>query len=286
MQGAGPGPSTPPPSLQTVFGSSFRFDDVATNVAQNHGDPRLMYELQEERRKDSRCNNYRPFDAGVESTSIRYGVHGAPIATLDDKGGEDGGISYGSYDIVQRSDLIRQHARNDSRGSPSSFGMTNSSNAASQTMLRTRYGAEPLSKMLQSTQSLNNDLDYKSNEMQSIEMTSFRGSSPQSDMQKVSQYIRSLPELPIYDTMNELDLHQDQDHVWCDDTMDGSIDAMKVNGHSASSPVPPPPAPPDPLDDVPKKNEPTTGERIFNALRLFTSQSYIDASEFYKYVAC
>lgn len=53
----------------------------------------------------------------------------------------------------------------------------------------------------------------------------------------------------------------------------------------ASSPVPPPPpAPPDPPKDKTPKNGLTTGERIFSALRSVTSQSYIDASEFYKYV--
>lgn len=288
---------------------SFRFDGDATKAmtesiqmaqygSQNHVDTRLRYErdLEEERRKENRCNPYRQFDAGVESTRIRYDVHGVPIATLDGKGDEESNMSYGSYDIVHRSHMIRQHVRNDSRGSPSSFGMANSSNAASQTIMESIYGPEELSKMLQSTQSLGNDLDHKSNEMQSIEMTPFRSSSFQENigpsylfresqgLQKVSQYIQSLPDLPIYDSINELGLHEDQDRVLYDDTIQESINAMKVNSETASSPIPPPPAPPDPPKDVPKKNGQTTGERIFNALRLVTSQSYIDASEFYKYV--
>ncbi|XP_043802945.1 uncharacterized protein LOC122720360 [Apis laboriosa] len=337
MQEAGPVPLTPPPSLQrapvpsrssgsSVFlfqnepiknyglhktsndHGSFIFDGEATKTvaeniqmasygSQNHIDSRLRYELGEERRKENRCNPYRQFDGGIESTRIRYGVHGVPIATLDGKGDEDSNTSYGSYDIVQRSHMIRQHIRNDSRGSPSSFGMTNSSNAASQTIMESIYGSEELSKMLQSTQSLGNDLDHKSNEMQSIEMTPFRSSSLQDNigpsylfresqgLQKVSQYIQSLPDLPIYDSINELGLHQDQDRVLYDDTIQESINALKVNSEAVSSPIPPPPpAPPDPPKDVPKKNGQTTGERIFNALRLVTSQSYIDASEFYNSV--
>ncbi|CAD1475102.1 unnamed protein product, partial [Heterotrigona itama] len=288
---------------------SFRFDGEATKTmtesiqmtpygSQNHVDPaRLRYEFEEELRKEqNRHNPYRQFDTGIESTRIRYGVHGVPIATLDDKGDEDGNTSYGSYDIVQRSRIIRQHVRNDSRGSPSSFGMTNSSNAASQTTMESIYGSEELPKMFQSTQSLGNDLDRKSNEMQSIEMTPFRSSSLQENigpsylfresqgLQKVSQYIQSLPDLPIYNSINELALHQDQDRVLYDDTIQESINALKVNSETASSPIPPPPAPPDPPKDVPKKNGQTTGERIFNALRLVTSQSYIDASEFYNSV--
>ncbi|CAK9826272.1 SYT12 [Anthophora retusa] len=332
MQEAGPGPLTPPPSLQrasvpsrsavpSVFlfqnepiknynlhtndHGSFRFDDeTTTNMAesiqmtpyttQNHIDTRLRYELEEEQRND-RCNNpYRQFDAGVESTRIRYGVHGVPIATLDGKRDEESNTSYGSYDIVQKSNMIRQHVRNDSRGSPSSFGMTNSSNAASQTIVESIYGPEMLSKMFQSTQSLGNDLDHKNNEIQSIEMTPFRSSNLQDDisssylyrdsqgLQKVSQYIQSLPDLPIYDSMNELNIHQDQDRLLYDDTIQESINAMKVNSDSASSPIPPPPAPPDPPEDVPKKNGPTTGEIIFNAFKRVTTQRYIDASEFYR----
>nr|XP_003702280.1 PREDICTED: uncharacterized protein LOC100880598 [Megachile rotundata] len=332
MSEAGPGPLTPPPSIQRpqvpsrstgpsvfLFQSepvksyglhkpnehAFRFDENTKNVpesiqmtpygTQNHIDSRLMFEMQEEeRRKENRCNPYRPFDS--EPTRIRYGVHGAPIATLDGKGDEENNTSYGNYDIVQRSHIIRQHVRNDSRGSPSSFGMTNSSNAASQTIMQSIYGPEALSQMLQSTQSLGNDLDHKSNDVQSIEMTPFRSCSLQDDidssylfresqgLQKVSQYIQSLPDLPIYDSMNEFAMHQDQERTLYDDTIQQSINTIKVNSESASSPVPPPPAPPDPAKNVPKKNEPTTGERIFNALRLVTSQSYIDASEFYNSV--
>lgn len=290
---------------------SFRFDGEKPNTmtneniqmtpygSQNHIDARLRYEFEEEpsRKEQNRHNPYRQFDTGLESTRIRYGVHGVPIATLDGKGDEDDNTSYGSYDIVQRGHIIRQHVRNDSRGSPSSFDMTNSSNAASQTIMGSIYGSEELSKMLRSTQSLGNDLDRKSNEMQSIEMTPFTSSSLQDDispcylfrenqgLQKVSQYIQSLPDLPIYDSINELGLHRDQDRILYDDTIQTSINALKVNSEAASSPIPPPPAPPDPPKDVPKKNGQTTGERIFNALRLVTSHSYIDASEFYKYTS-
>ncbi|KZC07584.1 Synaptotagmin-12 [Dufourea novaeangliae] len=328
MQESGPGPLTPPPPLQrpsvpsrssgpSVFlfqtpsiqnyglhgtsnQASFRYedDDRANTIAESmHMDSRLRYELEEERRNEKRCNNpYRQFDGNVEpSTRIRYSVHGSPMTTMDDKDDEDSNMSYGSYDIVQRSHMLRQHARNDTRVSPSGYGMTSSTNAASQTIIEPMYGPAALSKMLQSTQSLGNDLDRKSNETQSIEMTPFRSYSLQDDidtsylgresqgLQKVSQYIRSLPDLPIYDSMNELELHQNQDHVmYDDDTIAEPINGMNFNSDSTPSPVPPPPpAPPDPLQDVPKKDGQTTGERIFNALRLVTSQGYMDGSKFY-----
>lgn len=341
MQESGPGPLTPPPSLQRTIPSSratvasvfvfqnepvknygffkppndhsaFRFEgegntgkmlpeniQMAAYTMQNHSDSRMgRYEMDatEERRNDtydSRCNPYRQFE-----TSNRYNVHNTPIATLDVKANNEEN-TYPGYDVVQRTHQLRQHVRNDSRGSPSSFGLTNHSNSTSQTIMESIYGPQTLCKMLQNAQNLENELDRRNNEVQSIEMTPFRSSTLQDDvgtsylyhdnssnagLQRVSQYIQSLPDHPAFDTINDHTsiTHQDREQILYADDMQAQINSSKVSSESASSPVPPPPAPPDPPTDVLKKNEPTTGERIFNALRSVTSQSYIDASEFYK----
>ncbi|XP_076224600.1 uncharacterized protein LOC116427947 isoform X2 [Nomia melanderi] len=299
MQESGPGPLTPPPSLQrpsvpsrparpSVFlfetqppiqsyglhkapneSSPFRYEEAGTNsVADSiHMDSRLRYELEEERRKENRCSPYRQFDAVESSARMRYGVHGGQMSNLDGKVEEDNSTGYGGHEINQRNHMV----------------------TISQTVVEPMFKPGALPKMLHSTQSLGNEHEHKSNEMQSIEMKPFRSCSLQDNidtsylfwesqgLQKVSQYIRSLPDRPIYDPMNELD----EDHVLYDDTIAEPINVMNFNTDSTPSPVPPPPAPPDPLQDVPKKNGKITGERIFNALRLSTLQNYIDPSKFY-----
>lgn len=348
MQESGPGPLTPPPSLQraipqsrgtvaSVFvfqnepvknygffkptndHSAFRFDgdgntgnnalpeniQMTAYALQNNNDGRMgRYELDgnDDIRKDTyepRCNPYRQFEA-----SNRYNVHNAPptVTSLDVKASNEES-SYGGYDLVQRTHQLRQqHARNDSRGSPSSFGLANHSNSTtSQTIMESIYGPQTLCKMLQNAQNLENELDRRGNDVQSIEMTPFRGSTLQDDvgtsylyhdnssnagLQRVSQYIQSLPDHPAFDAINDHASigHQDREQILYTEDVQGQIinSSKHINSESASSPVPPPPAPPDPPTDVLKKNGPTTGERIFNALRSVTSQSYIDASEFYK----
>ncbi|KAK2579746.1 hypothetical protein KPH14_011087 [Odynerus spinipes] len=342
MQESGPGPLTPPPSLQRApppsranapsvfvfqnepmsYGfkvpndmSAFRFDEDATRgkivaeniqmtayTMQNHADARIArYEMDaaEERRKDaydSRCSPYRQFETGNDPSRMRYGVHNAPHdATTNNEE-----KSYTGYDVVQRSHPLRQHVRNESRGSPNSFGIANHSNSTSQTIMESIYGPQTVCKMLQNAQTLENDLDRRNNEVQSIEMTPFRSSAFQDDvgssylfhentssngLQRVSQYIQSLPDHSAFDTINDhASIHSEREQILYNDAMQDQIVTSKVSSESASSPVPPPPAPPDPPTDVHKKNGPTTGERIFNALRSVTSQSYIDASEFYNSV--
>ncbi|KAG7206386.1 hypothetical protein KM043_003750 [Ampulex compressa] len=333
MQEAGPGPLTPPPTLQrssmpsraggpSVFlfqseplksygahkpsngHAAFRYESepsktisesiqMSAYATQNHVESGLVsrYELEnaEETRKDARCNPYRQYEP--DSSRIRYTVHGAPMAGLEAEAeAKESNASYGSYDIVQRSHGIRQHTRNDSRIPQAPFATPNSANSTSQTIMESIYGPEALTKMLHGAQSLGNDLDRKSNEAQSIEMTPFRSSSLQEDigsaylfreaqgLQRVSQYIQSLPDLPIYESVNEHSMHQTREQMHYSEGINGRKPA------SASSPVPPPPAPPDPPKSISKKNGPTTGERIFSALRSVTSQSYIDASEFYNSV--
>ncbi|XP_043486029.1 uncharacterized protein LOC122513677 isoform X1 [Polistes fuscatus] len=340
MQESDPGPLTPPPPLQRTISSrgtaasvfvfqnepvknygmfkppndhsAFRFDgegntgkmlpeniQMTSYTMQNHSDSRMgRYDITEERRKetyDPRCNPYRQFE-----TNNRYNVHNAPIAALDVKANNED-KTYAGYDVVQRNHQLRQHVRNDSRGSANSFGLTNHTNSTSQTIMESIYGPQTLCKMLQNAQNLENELDRRNNEVQSIEMTPFRSSTLQDDvgtsylyhdnssntgLQRVSQYIQSLPDHPAFDTINDHTsiTHQDQEQILYADAMQAQMNSSKVNSESASSPIPPPPAPPDPPTDVLKKNGPTTGERIFNALRSVTSQSYIDASEFYNSV--
>ncbi|XP_058807672.1 uncharacterized protein LOC131673590 [Phymastichus coffea] len=76
------------------------------------------------------------------------------------------------------------------------------------------------------------------------------------DLDRITRYIQSLPDSA--------------------DFYDDEAASDEPASSAAPPPPPPPPAPPDKADQ-----EPTTGERIFKALRAVTSQSYIDASEFY-----
>jgi len=205
--------------------------------------------------------------------------------------------SYDNYDIVQRNHVTRTYARNESRSLPTSYNATNSANVANQMIMESIYGPQTVSKMLQNSEELNGDLNRKSSDLQIIEMIPFKNTSTNQqemdlyafhgslskaqDLQRVSQYIQSLPDLPIYESMNELQAHPSRESILFTSAI--QEDETKVSDESASSPVPPPPAPPDPPQEIAKKNSPTTGERIFSALRSVTSQSYIDASEFYKW---
>ncbi|XP_076641259.1 uncharacterized protein LOC143352547 [Halictus rubicundus] len=292
MHESGTGPLTPPPPMQrssvpsraaeqSVFlfqtppmpsyglhkasnETAFRYEEVGPTPESFHMDTRLRYEFEEERRQqDNRCSPYRQFDTGMEPSMVHYGWHG-PMGTMNGNMEEDRSGSYGGYDMLQRNHMV----------------------TISQSVMEPVYEPGSLPKMQQSTENLG-----KNNELQSMEMKPFRSYSLQDDIdssylfresqgwQKVSQYIRSLPDLPVYDTMNELD----QDHVLFDDTIPESINMMNFTSDATPSPVPPP-APPDPLQDVPKKNGKITGERIFNALRMFTIGNSIDKSKFYKYV--
>lgn len=212
---------------------------------------------------------------------------------------EDVNRNYGGYEIVQRNHVVRSYARNDSRGLPNSLSATNSSNTASQMIMESIYGPQTVSKMLQNNDELNGDHNRKNSDTQNIEMTPFKSTvsdqedvdpyifhgalSKSQDFQRVSQYIQSLPDFPVYEPMNELQAYSNRESILFANAIQESIgDETKITSESASSPIPPPPAPPDPPQEIPKKSSPTTGERIFSALRSVTTQSYIDASEFYK----
>lgn len=162
------------------------------------------------------------------------------------------------------------------------------------------YGPQTVSKMLQNSDELNGDHNRKNIDMQNIEMTPFKSTvsghqedvdsyifhgalSKSQDLQRVSQYIQSLPDFPVYEPVNEIQAYSSRESILFANAIQGSIgDDVKITSESASSPIPPPPAPPDPPQEISKKSSPTTGERIFSALRSVTTQSYIDASEFYK----
>lgn len=241
---------------------------------------------------------FRQFEPSPKDpTRLRYAMSSSIDNRHDNFDSGDISGNYNGYEIVQRNHVTRPYIRNESRGLANNFNAMNSSSNASQMIMESIYGPQIVSKMLQSSEELNGDLNRKNSEMQqNIEMTPFTSASSHQedidpymfhgslskaqDYQRVSQYIQSLPDLPVYDSMNELQARP----LLFTNAIQGSIggDETKVASESASSPVPPPPAPPDPPQEIPKKSSPTTGEKIFSALRSVTSQSYIDASEFYK----
>ncbi|XP_067205722.1 uncharacterized protein Syt12 isoform X2 [Linepithema humile] len=318
MHEVGPGPLTPPPSLQrgsirsrapgpsvflfqneppkshssfqpSIERTAFVFDDdpartIAAGIqmtpyaSQNHMDSRAIRQFEPPPKDPSR---------------LRYSMN----PSIDNRDSEDISGSYNGYEIVQRNHVTRPYTRNETRGLANNFNAMNSSSNASQMIMESIYGPQIVSKMLQNSEELNGDLNRKNSDMQNIEMTPFTSASSHQedtdpymfhgslskaqDLQRVSQYIQSLPDLPVYDSVNELQTRP----LLFTNTIQGSIrDETKVISESASSPVPPPPAPPDPPQEIPKKSSPTTGEKIFSALRSVTSQSYIDASEFYNSV--
>ena len=262
-------------------------------------------EIQQDRRRELsaiRNGSYRQYDHVDEPAKIRYSVQGAPITDHELRFEYDDHDNfcrapqpYGSYDIVQRNSAGRQHVRHESRVMNNSFGLQNCANTTTQTIMESAYRPQTVSKMLQNAQDLSSHLTQKVNEIQSIEMVPFRSNTPiQEDslgnyslqnysptklqgLQRVSQYIQSLPDRPTYEkSYNHIPNQEPHEGFYLD------IDSM--SSPNATSPVPPP-APPDPPPNsgsMLRKNSPTTGERIFNALRSVTSQSYIDASEFYK----
>ena len=264
-------------------------------------------DIQNDRRRELsviRNGSYRQYDHFDELAKVRYSVQGAPIPEHElkfDYDDHDNSFRttqpYGSYDIVQINNSVRQHMRNESRGHNNSFALQNCANTTTQTVMETIYRPQTASKMLQSAHDLSNNTSQKVNEMQSIEMIPFRSNTPvQEDslenyslhssptklqgLQRVSQYIQSLPDRPSYEVSHNHVSYHDHEQFYMDMESMSSPDAVVDN---ASSPVPPP-APPDPPNSGSslRENGPTTGERIFNALRSVTSQSYIDASEFYK----
>ncbi|XP_012528918.2 uncharacterized protein LOC105832480 [Monomorium pharaonis] len=331
MHEAGPGPLTPPPSLQrgsirsrvpgpsvflfqseppknhhdpfqSIERSTFVYDNgpaktIAESIQmtpysnQNHVDSRLIRQFE---------------PPSKEPAWHRYGITAPPNNRHDKLNDEDASRSYGNYEIVQRNHVARPitYARNEPRGFPDSFNTTHSSNATNQMIMESIYGPQTISKMLQNSEELNADLNRKNSNMQNIEMTPFKStsghqedvdpyafhsdlSSKSHDLQRVSQYIQSLPDLPVYESVNELQARSNRESILFANAIQESIvDETKIASESAMSPVPPPPpAPPDPpSQEITKKTSPTTGERIFSALRSVTSQSYIDASEFYNSV--
>ncbi|XP_011641005.1 uncharacterized protein LOC105429607 isoform X2 [Pogonomyrmex barbatus] len=321
MHEAGPGPLTPPPSLQrgsirsrapgpsvflfqseppknhgpfqSIERPTFVFDNgPAKTIAENI----QMTPYANQNHIDSR--SIRQFEPPSKEPSawLRYGINPPLEDKLND---ENVNRSYGNYEIVQKNHVSRPYARNEPREFPDNFNSTNSLNATNQMMMESTYGPQTVSKMLQSSEELNGDLNRKNSDIQNIEMTPFKNTSGHQenidpyifhsslskshDLQRVSQYIQSLPDLPVYESMNELQTRPNREPILFTSAIQGSIvDETKMASESVSSPIPPPPpAPPDPSQEITKKSSPTTGERIFSALRSVTSQSYIDASEFY-----
>ncbi|XP_018362251.1 PREDICTED: uncharacterized protein LOC108760672 [Trachymyrmex cornetzi] len=280
--------------FQSIERPTFVFDNakmIAENIqmtpysSQNHVDSRLIRQFK---------------SPSKEPAWLRYDISASIDNSRDKLNDEDINRSYDSYETVQRNH-VRPYTRNESRGFSDSFNMTNSSNSANQMIMESIYGPQTISKMLQNSEELNGDLNRKNNDMQNIEMTPFKSTSDHQEdidsyifhsdlskshnLQRVSQYIQSLPDLPVYESMNDCQTRSNRESILFASTIQEPImDETKIANESILSPIPPPPAPPDPSQNITKKSSPTTGERIFSALRSVTSQSYIDASEFYNSV--
>ncbi|XP_012288185.1 uncharacterized protein LOC105703947 [Orussus abietinus] len=278
-------------------------NQVETRVPNCH---QSRYEMQESQNRVEAYDNtggpFRPFDVSEESSKVRYSLQGTLLSDGLNRTYEENyttTVPYGNYDIIQRSHGTTQHpsrhVRNESRGSQNSFGVTSSASTVDSI-----YGPQIMSKILQSGPKLTPGTNSGQNEAQNIEMIPFKNSVALQDvgvaygahaspskiptgLQRVSQYVQNLPDNPIYEANNHL-AYQDQETTMFH-RLDDPTNLMKESQDTASGPVPPP-APPDPPTSASqmRKNGPTTGERIFKALRSVTSQSYIDASEFYNSV--
>ncbi|XP_014473911.1 PREDICTED: uncharacterized protein LOC106744029 [Dinoponera quadriceps] len=307
MRSRPPGPSvflfqSEPPKNHGPFQSSiertaFVFgDDTAKTIAESI----QMTPYASQNHVESR--SIRQFEPSPDPVRFRYGMKPPVDNHHDNLDSEDIDRSYSSYDIIQRNHIARPYARNEPIGLTSGFGAVNPSNTTSQVIMESIYGPQTVSQMLQNSNGLNGDLNRKNSEMQNIEMTPFKSSGHQEqgidpymfhagmskaqDLERVSQYIQSLPDLLDYESVNELEAQNREPILYANAIQESIGDRTKVDraSESASSPVPPPPpAPPDP-SQITKKSSPTTGEKIFSALRSVTSQSYIDASEFYNSV--
>ncbi|XP_033215383.1 uncharacterized protein LOC117171857 [Belonocnema kinseyi] len=278
-----------------------------TEMRSSNFDRRYDMEIENGRRKElsaTRNSSYKEYDHVDEPAKIRYSVQGAPISKHELKfeyNDHDNFCQasqpYGSYDIVQRNSAARQHTMHESTEISRSFGLRNCNNITTQTSIDSICRPQTVSKILQNAQVLSNHLTQKVNEIQNIEMVPFRTpvqedslgnyslhSSPTKlqGLQRVSEYIQNLPDRSMYDTShNHLSYHEHEGFF-------RDIHFMtSPNGvvEKTTSFVPPPALPNPPNSGTMlRKNGPTTGERIFNALRSVTSQSYIDASEFYNSV--
>ncbi|XP_015605422.1 uncharacterized protein LOC107272621 isoform X2 [Cephus cinctus] len=239
------------------------------------------------------------FSSSHEDTqSVRYSVQGSLMSQNVIHGpGEIEQQPYGSYDIAQRSHNGSQQfrqVRSDCRNSSGTIGsFTNENSNTTQTIMESIYGSHSVSKMLQSNQkSSAGNVNQGTSNVQGIEMTPFRNlndansaygvqSSPSKNqgLQRASQYTENVPESGIYEAKGDhagIQNHEPNLYAGQGTMLGGQLRDARV----------PPPAPPDPSNSAQnvRKNGPTTGERIFNALRSVTSQSYIDASEFYNSV--
>ncbi|XP_048511026.1 uncharacterized protein LOC105684151 isoform X1 [Athalia rosae] len=228
--------------------------------------------------------------------------------------------TYENREMAQRNSgpmYNRRHARNESRSSSVQGGYrTQSGSSTAQTIMESIYGPQVASKMLQGSQDVHDLCDNTnsthSQQQDIIEMTPLRAQSQNvpevgashsmgqnnlaksQGLQNVTQMIQTNQAAlySLYAAQNSQTSTLQEHKTISQSSSKGKSLANTSAGPplSTSTPPPspvPPPAPPDPPNGgnaVLRKNEPTTGERIFNALRSVTSQSYIDASEFYNSV--
>lgn len=181
-----------------------------------------------------------------------------------------------------------KHIKNDSRGSFDNFNFVNSDDAREQMLIGSNHSSRVITKLLRNSEIHSNDVRRRNENTQNIEMSTFRdsnvlqnevnclirGNTKIQGSQRVSQYIQSLPHVINDDSLNN--------EAKYDQTRDEGGIISGERGRSLNHVRPSTPLEPSSSMKILRKDELTTGERIFRALRSVTSQSYIDASEFYK----
>lgn len=322
MQDIGPAPLTPPPqSLSSHVdglrggnvGAAFVFpvnDDLTRSYNSSYKSSKISgdeinYEYQQqsvkigsessqknsflfENKSDTiyPCDSYRAQIEPYENSKVKnemenFSATGFGIRYPVISGPETAErISYNS----PRQTNLRTNNVQGSYGLPGSPG----GSSTAQTIMESIYGPQAASKMLQAAQNSTEIISAQNQLKDGIEMTPFRVQHTAEvgagglGKQNVSQIVQTNQTAlySIYAAQNSVPINQ-QEHK----TIPQNQSKARGAGAITISQVPPP-APPDPSNEgnnaVLRKNGPTTGERIFNALRSVTSQSYIDASEFYK----
>lgn len=313
MQDIGPGPLTPPPQGLTSLAAgpqhrgptSFIFpsEPPQASVYNPYKVPQepmkyscetsqtsSSYEFEDGQGKGFRTrSDHETF--GVGGTIQQYGTGMRYPENVEFESDDE---SYGNH---------RMYSQRNARSSQVNYG----SSSTAQTIMESIYGPQAASKMLQSSQNVSElctiGSGSQSQTENAIEMTPFRNQlhnvpegcshplgqnsiAKSQGLQNVSQMIQT-NQAALYSLYSQ---NTPQDHKTISQSTSKTRGSPNISaspilsGSTLPSPVPPPapPDPPIPGTALLRKNGPTTGERIFNALRSVTSQSYIDASEFYK----
>ncbi|XP_046430663.1 uncharacterized protein LOC124184703 [Neodiprion fabricii] len=303
-------------SSHGVFGGGV-FENSGLGQCQDYVFPSGGYDglkMKSDHESFAGTGSFQQYGSAGEQRAVRY-----PALPATKEETEQLAEPFGSRESGQRtlgSIYNPRHARTELRSSLSGYA---GGSSTAQTIMESIYGPQAASKMLQNGQngtetSCCNSQGGGSSQNQSlIEMTPFRAqlqNVPEGEagashtighntmaksqgFQNASQMMQSKqPAIySFYAGQNSQTTAQDHKTISQSTSKGrGLQDNASVSSLLSDNPHPgpvPPPAPPDPPNgghSTLRKNGPTTGERIFNALRSVTSQSYIDASEFYNSV--